>query len=88
MVDDHEEEQTQNDAWQVALYEASHQYALALKALHNANPWPDFPVVAQAIDTLGTELWDRCFSVAEICAAFEEAAANLPRYASGCELRP
>ena len=86
MVDEHE--QTRDDEWQTALYEASYRYSVALKELHKANPWPDSPVLSQAINTLGSELWDRCFSVTEITSAFQEAAADLPRYAAGEEVRP
>jgi hypothetical protein len=81
-------EQTAHDNWQTALLEASHRYSLALKELHDTNPWPDVPVLANAINTLGTELWDRCFSVTEITSAFKDAAADLPRYAAGDEVRP
>ena len=85
MID--QNEQAARDEWQRALYEASDRYALALKELHKTNPWPDNPVLAQAINTLGTELWDRFFSVSEIASAFREAAADLPRYAAGDEIR-
>jgi len=81
-------EQAARDDWQTALYEASHHYSLVLKELHKTNPWPDNPALAQAINTLGTELWDSSFSVAEIASAFREAAADLPRYAAGDEVRP
>ncbi len=85
MTDQHE--QATRDEWQTALYEASYRYSLALKELHKTNPWPDNPVLAQAINTLGTELWDRFFSVSEIATEFREAAADLPRYAAGDEVR-
>ena len=81
-------EQTARDNWQIALSEASYRYSLVLKELHDANPWPDIPVLANAINTLGTELWDRCFSVTEITSAFKDAAADLPRYSAGHEVRP
>jgi hypothetical protein len=62
---------------------------VSLRKLHETNPWPeDHPVLSQAINTLATELWDRCFSATEIRTAFEEAAADLPRYAAGHETRP
>jgi len=83
-----EHEQAALDDWQTALYEASYRYSLSLKELHKTNPWPDNPVLAQAMNTLSTELWDRCFSVTEIASAFQEAAADLPRYAAGDEVRP
>ena len=81
-------EQASRDDWQTALYEASHRYSLVLKELHKTNPWPDNPALAQAINTLGTELWDSSFSFAEIASAFQEAAADLLRYAAGDEVRP
>jgi hypothetical protein len=83
-----EQEQTTRDDWQMALLEASQRYSLALKELHDTNPWPDIPVLANAINTLGTELWDRYFSVAEVTSAFKDTAADLPRYAAGDEVRP
>lgn len=85
MTDQHE--QVTRDEWQAALYEASYRYSLALEDLHKTNPWPADPVLAQAINTLSTELWDRFFSVTEIASAFREAAADLPRYAAGDEVR-
>lgn len=86
MTSDHE--QAARDDWQSSLYDATYRYSLALKQLHATNPWPDTPVLANAINTLGTELWDRCFSVTEITAAFKKAAADLPRYSAGHEVRP
>jgi len=83
-----EQEQAAHDEWQSALLDASHRYSLALKKLHDTNPWPEIPVLMNAINTLGTELWDRCFSVTEITAAFMEAAADLPRYSADHEVRP
>jgi hypothetical protein len=56
--------------------------------LTDSNPWPEYPVLAQAINTLGTELWDHCFSLSEITSAFRDAAADLPRYAADQEVRP
>lgn len=83
-----EHEQVKREHWQTALYEASYRYSLAVNELHKTNPWPDNPVLAQAINTLATELWDRSFSVTEITSAFREATADLPRYAAGDEVRP
>lgn len=81
--------QAAKDQWQTNLYEAVYRRSVSLRELHETNPWPeDHPVLGQAINTLATELWDRCFSVTEIRAAFEEAAADLPRYAAGHETRP
>jgi hypothetical protein len=81
--------QAAKDQWQTSLYEAIYRFSVSLRELHETNPWPgDHPVLGQAINTLGTELWDRCFSLSEIRTAFEEAAADLPRYAGARELRP
>ena len=80
--------QDAKDAWQTRLLEAVYQLSLALKEAHDTNPWPHLPVLEQAINLLAAELWDRCFSQSEIIAAFERAAADLPRYTAGQELRP
>jgi len=82
-------DQAAKDRWQADLSEAVYRLSVSLRALHETNPWPeDHPLLGQAINTLATELWDRCFSVTEIRTAFEEAAADLPRYAAGRETRP
>ena len=81
-------DQAARDEWQTRLYEASYQFSVVLRELNDTNPWPDNPVLRQAINTLATELWDRCFSLTEIRTAFEEAAADLPRYAACQEVRP
>ena len=81
-------DQDTRDQWQTRLYEAAYQVSASLRALHETNPWPENPVLGQAINTLATELWDRCFSQTEIRNAFEEAIADLPRYAAGQEIRP
>jgi hypothetical protein len=76
------------DDWQTRLYNASYQFGVAIRELADTIPWPETPVLAQAINTLGTELWDRGFSVTEIRKALEDAASDLPRYAAGQEVRP
>ena len=81
-------EQIARDQWQTALHEASYRFSVALRELNDSNPWPEQPVLGQAINTLATELWDRCFSLTEIRTALEEAAADLPRYTAGREFRP
>lgn len=80
-------EQAAHDEWQTALYEASRSYSVTLQELSKTNPWPDVPVLAQALNTLATELWDRCFSVSNIKTAFSDSALDLPRYAAGDEVR-
>ena len=86
MTDD--PEQAANDAWQTTFHEAAYRFSVALKELHQTNPWPETPVLAPAINLLATELWDRCFSLTEITSALKDAAADLPRYAAGEEVRP
>ncbi|RJG52349.1 hypothetical protein D0Z70_20425 [Sphingobium terrigena] len=81
-------EQVANDAWQTAFHEAAYRFSVALKELHKTNPWPETQVLAPAINLLATELWDRCFSLTEITSALKDAAADLPRYAAGEEVRP
>ena len=80
-------DQAARDEWQTRLYEASYRMSADLRDLDDTNPWPDQPVLAQALNTLATELWDRSFSLTEIRAALEAAAADLPRYAAGQEVR-
>ena len=76
-------DQAARDEWQTRLYDASYRFGVAMRELSDANPWPEDPVLSQAINTLATELWDRCFGLTEIRTALEEAAADLPRYAAG-----
>jgi hypothetical protein len=81
-------DQATRDEWQTRLYEAGYRLSVALREMNDTNPWPEHPVLEQAINTLATELWDRCFPLTEIREAFEAAAADLPRYAAGQEVRP
>ena len=81
-------DQDAQDEWQTRLHDASYRFGVAMRELSDTNPWPENPVLAQAINTLATELWDRCFSLTEIAAALEDAAVDLPRYAGGQEVRP
>lgn len=80
--------QEARDEWQTRLYEATYKLSVALRELHDTNRWPNSPVLEQALNTLATELWDRCFPLTEITEALERAAADLPRYAAGQEIRP
>ena len=86
MADDLDE--AAKDTWQTALYETAYRFSVALKELHQTNPWPENSALDQAMNLLATELWDRCFSLAEITSAMSEAAADLPRYTAGDEVRP
>ena len=81
-------DQAARDEWQSKLSDASYKLSVALRELHDTNPWPEQPVLERAINELATELWDRCFPLTEIREAFEAAAADLPRYAAGQEILP
>ena len=81
-------DQAARDEWQSKLSDVIYRFGVALRELHDTNPWPEQPVLEQAINALATELWDRCFALTEIREAFEAAATDLPRYAAGQELRP
>jgi hypothetical protein len=74
--------------WQNQYTAAVDQFGLALKELHRSNPWPEDPLLPKAMNYLMTELWDYGFSQSEIRQAFEEAVADMPRYAAGYEVRP
>ncbi|WP_294122501.1 hypothetical protein [Sphingomonas sp.] len=80
-------DQEGRDQWQLRLSDCVYQLSATLKDLHESNPWPEYPVLPQAINHLMTELWDRCFSQTEIRTAFEAAVNDLPRYAAGEEVR-
>lgn len=79
--------QDRNDGWQSRWLDAVYQLAATLKDLERANPWPDRPLLPQAMNYLMTELWDRGFSQTQIRQAFEKAVADMPRYAAGDEVR-
>lgn len=76
------------DQWQDESMAAVYQLGLALKTLHQTNPWPSSPLLPRAMKHLMTELWDHGFSQTEIREAFEDAVADMPRYANGNETRP
>ena len=82
-----EQQQVARDQWQTSLYEATYRFSVALQELHHKNPWPERPALTSAIDTLATELWDRCFRASDIVAAFERAIAGLPAYTAGEDIR-
>jgi len=82
------DEQFERDAWQTQLSNAPHQLSVSLRELHDTNPWPQHTVLEIAMNTLATELWDRCFSQTEIREAFEKAITDLPCYTAGEEIRP
>ena len=76
------------DAWQERLSTTICNFGVTLSELHESNPWPDLPLLPQAMNRLMTELWDHYFSQTEIREAFEKAVADMPRYAAGDEVRP
>lgn len=75
------------DAWQNRFHEVVWKFGEDLSDLHRGNPWPDQPLLPQAINYLMTELWDQGFSQSEIREAFIAAVADMPRYAAGEERR-
>jgi hypothetical protein len=79
--------QTPNDEWQSKWLDTVHQLAATLKEMEQDNPWPDRPLLPQAMNYLMTELWDHGFSQTQIRHAFHEAIADMPRYAAGDEVR-
>lgn len=80
-------EQAASDGWQTAFQEAAYRFSVALKELHQTNPWPETSVLAPAINLLATELWGRSFSLDQITSALIDAARDLPSYAAGQEVR-
>jgi hypothetical protein len=81
-------EVSEEDQWQDRWLTAAYDFAATIKECHVHNPWPETPLLPQAMIYLMSELWDRCFSQTEIRTAFEAAIADLPRYAAGDEIRP
>ncbi len=77
----------ENDLWQIKSGTVVWEFGKALTALHESNPWPDFPLLPSAMSSLMTELWDNGFSQSEIREAFEGALAHMPAYAAGEERR-
>ena len=75
------------DAWQNRFHNVIQQLGDDLSDLHRGNPWPDRPLLPQAINYFMTELWDKGFSQSEIRGAFNAALADMPRYAAGEERR-
>jgi len=76
-----------DDEWQSRWLDAVYQVAENLKELDRRNPWPENPLLPQAMNYLMTELWDRGYSQTQIREAFEAAISDMPRYAAGEEIR-
>jgi len=81
------EDRERNDEWQSKWLAVVSQLAAMLKEMEHANPWPAQPLLLQAMNYLMTELWDGGFSQTQIRQAFDDAVADLPRYAAGNEVR-
>lgn len=75
------------DKWQDQSMAVVEQFAEALKELHQSNPWPDIPLLPRAMNHVMTALWDHGFSQTEIREAFNDAVADMPRYAAGTDVR-
>ena len=67
---------------------AAYNFGQACAKVRDANPSSENNALDAMINTLMTELWDRCFSQTEIRNAFEAALADMNRYAAGEERRP
>ena len=81
-------ERDANDEWTDRWLNDVADLGKALAKLHRTNPWPELPLLPQAMNYLMTELWDHGFSQSEIRQAFEDAIVGIPRYAGGVERRP
>jgi len=79
--------QAQRDEWQSRWLDEVHRLVSTLKELDQSNPWPEQPLLPQAMNYLMTELWDRGFSQTQIRTAFNDAVADMPRYSAGEEVR-
>jgi hypothetical protein len=67
---------------------AAYNFGVACATFRDTSPFPQVVPLDVIINALMTELWDRCFSQSEIRAAFEDALADMNRYAAGEERRP
>lgn len=77
----------ERDAWQLRLHDSAWQFGRECRDLHRSNPFEGLVVLENLMNTLMTELWDNGFSQTEIRTAFEQAIADMPRYAAGLEKR-
>ena len=82
-----DQNQADRDEWQSEWLKAVYRVAETLKELERSNPYPDNPLLPQAMNYLMTELWDRGFSQTQIKQAFEAAVSDMRRYAAGEETR-
>jgi len=76
----------EGDPWEAQCLEAAAAFGEKCAELYSTNPYAEVPL-QRIIGTLMTELWDRGFSQSDIRNAFEDAVADMPRYAAGEERR-
>jgi hypothetical protein len=76
----------ENPPWEGRVSKAAWAFARECIDLRNSNPY-ELVALDRIINTLMTELWDNGFSQSEIRTAFEQAIADMPRYAAGQERR-
>lgn len=72
--------------WELECDKAAWTFGQRCRDLNGSNPY-DLIALDHIINTLMTELWDNGFSQTEIRSAFEQALADMPRYAAGLEKR-
>jgi hypothetical protein len=72
--------------WEGQCLDTAAAFALRCAELYSINPYSETPL-RSIINTFMTELWDNGFSQSEIRNAFEQAVADMPRYAAGEERR-
>ncbi len=77
---------TDETPWEVECYSAAWAFGQKCLDFKKSNPY-DLVALDRLINTLMTELWDNGFSQTEIRSAFEQALADMPRYAAGLEKR-
>lgn len=77
---------TEEPSWEAQRDSAAWAFGQQCRDLKKSNPY-DLIALDRLINTLMTELWDNGFSQTEIRSAFEQALADMPRYAAGLEKR-
>lgn len=75
------------EAAEAAAINAAWAFGEACAAYRDADPYRRGAPLDMMMNTLMTELWDRCFSQTEIRAAFQSALDDMNRYAAGQERR-
>lgn len=77
---------TEETSWEAQCDNAVWSFGQQCRDFKKSNPY-DLVALDRIINTLMTELWDNGFSQTEIRSAFEQALADMPRYAAGLEKR-